>query len=1417
MPARSRPRASFEPIAPELDLKALVEATPNFSYVDRISYEMIEQQGMDAFEKLVTLHVIVGGKPLIIDGFEERLDGWTYTPKWLRDNCGDKVENARNLTAKENLPLTMGHYLKNMGLLTNQFFDKPFAYKDKKRQRVYLKDIDCPPVWWDKLKDHIPQTLTYLNDSTGDAGGPGAKPDLHSTQPGRRLGKGIARAGDLMSSLPPDMRAENLMCYIGHEGTYTPAHKEMCASLGHNIMVEASHTVSDDGKAEKPGSSIWFMTESKDRHLVSEYFLSVLGHDIEVENHFAQIPAWKKAPFNVYVVEQRPGDFILIPPLAPHQVWNRGTRTMKVAWNRTTVETLEMAINEALPRARIVCREEQYKNKAIIYYTLQKYASLLMDAQRQAATMPREAALQFLYTGKLKQLIRDFKRLFNLYKTIMLTEMFNPTDTPKNLEYLPFDSNVTCAYCRGNVFNRFLTCPNCKDLLGHGADEDGDPYDVCMDCYAMGRSCACLSGLKWAEQFKWKELLSKYDAWRKLIIELDGNQVTAKTPEPLLAEHQKYGKKTLAEVCREQLKRRPFKDVKKPNEPKEDEDTEEEIVVGDDGTVKKITKKKSKAWLKANKVCHVCCTRHPFWKMAQCTTCERGWCYGSLFRGWDKMPLEIMENPDWSCPHCLGVCFAGACRREGISTPYEPKGTLLGHDTKKVADVRSVECLVDFSVSNLTWLKDDDPENRAESRRLDRARAEADAEKANEPRIEDDDEAEVANETQLAMEYSDGETTLDPALGGQAIPSGNRRRQQPGEYLMSGALPGETEEEALARRLQEANATLPGPAAMTAGAPAHGELIDGHAPLATGGYEGYAPQAQMYPDPSADAYQYPGQNTEPGEEELRPFTKRRQGEEDDDEDIAMTKGRKQKKPRLATAGFRSYDLAEEAVGPQASKAKNEAQRDFEREKERKALEKAKSEGRFIILQAAIKGKKRIVKLNIPGARLAQFMAQQLATAALAGAVHDPDADAEHEDEDGNIAQSEVEQRMDGLLLTSDIAPKKQLKDQYEQRVKDGRVLTGNTKKALVPVEKDESYNGGGHLKNKRTRPEESGVQRRQGRKSHVPHDYEEIDIGSEASDDGLDENESSFVPINGSSARNRRSLPSYLKKRHGDDDEDFDGPTELPDDHRDRSHKGPNTTRVRHPKQVQVSQDGPDAQLIQETEAAFATNSAGRPSFSGKGPAMRPVSGGAEHAIDIDSGDDSSVGEAIEAVANGHFGDSAPLTGSHNMNGDNTAASSSSKAAQLAAQAEEAAAAKAQALKEQAARAQAVKDQAAKAKAAKEQAVKDQAARAQAVKDQAAKAQAAKIQAARQKQIDDENRNAKLQMLGMFDNNDNDDDMFGSVRAGSAKKPIIRGGPANRRIIKGGMKIMPVADEAESDDDDDDGIDEVPARKRVKA
>jgi hypothetical protein len=92
MPAQ-RPSASFDPISPNLDLDALVNETPNFEYVVRISCDMLEQQGLEAFEKLVLLHVIIGGKPLVIEGFHHRLDEWAFSSQWLQDNHGKKCKS----------------------------------------------------------------------------------------------------------------------------------------------------------------------------------------------------------------------------------------------------------------------------------------------------------------------------------------------------------------------------------------------------------------------------------------------------------------------------------------------------------------------------------------------------------------------------------------------------------------------------------------------------------------------------------------------------------------------------------------------------------------------------------------------------------------------------------------------------------------------------------------------------------------------------------------------------------------------------------------------------------------------------------------------------------------------------------------------------------------------------------------------------------------------------------------------------------------------------------------------------------------------------------------------------------------------------------------------------------------------------
>ncbi|KAL1612259.1 hypothetical protein SLS60_000483 [Paraconiothyrium brasiliense] len=922
MPA-ARPRASFEPIPPDFDVRTFVETADNFQYADRISYEMIANNGMEQFEKLVLLHVIIGGKPLVIDGFEEVLDPWTFTPSWLRDNMGDKPENARNLTTKENIPLTIKHYLKNMGKLTEQFFEDAERYRDTTRQRVYLKDIDCPNVWRNKVEEHIPAALFYLNESTGEIGGPGAL-----DKPSGRKGRGIGRAGDLMSSLPPEMRAENLMCYIGHEGTYTPAHREMCASLGQNIMVNASTTVGEDGKPERPGSSLWFMTEMKDRHLVSEYWLSTLGHDIEVENHFAQLIAWRKAPFKTYVVEQRPGDFILIPPLAPHQVWNRGTRTMKVAWNRTTVETLELAMSEALPASRIVCRDEQYKNKAIIYYSLLKYSDLIKIA-RARSELGGEQEETIHRSLKIRHVQRDFKRLFDLYKNILLSEMFAPEaqHTREHPESLPFDGNVTCAYCRCNIFNRFLTCKSCKNLYSEEMDE---PYDVCMDCYCMGRSCGCQSGYTWVEQWKWKDLIHRYEEWRAQIVEIDGH-ITEKTPLPLPEERRYFSKKTLAQVCQEQLKLRPFVDIKNPH-PANDESEEDEPQTDANG-YPKPAKKKSKQWL----------------------------------------------NP------------------------------------------RSVECLVDFGISNLNWVREEDVA-------MANRRAAAEQEKLANPEFDD--------------RYMD--LNHDTSRNGIAY-----------SPVEESGFDGHTN-----------------------GANGHGLLSAPDDPFG---------ENPLHPDPDPDG-------------EIPRLGKRNRDDEHEEETASRRKKKKKQKRKDDT--------------PQRLEPKSTSGKQYQKEVQRKLLEEAKRKDRYILVAARMKGKSKVVRLQLDPDLLEAI--QNRPVLEHPGPEHERESSEEPEDVTGHILQSDIM-----AARRPAVTPAQKEKAQKTFRVR---------------VNEDETYST-------RKRNPEASLPSKPRRPGQRRSRFEEITIDSEDEDDDIMTGHAEP----GAGRSTGRTSNWLARKNEGEEDL----PTELPKDFRD--------------------------------------------------------------------------------------------------------------------------------------------------------------------------------------------------------------------------------------------------------------------------
>lgn len=80
------PQAKFDPIPPDLDLHDLVDKTPNFNWVKRISAAQIRNIGQREFEKLVLFHVIQGGKPLVIEKWNDRLPKSLFGVAWLESH-----------------------------------------------------------------------------------------------------------------------------------------------------------------------------------------------------------------------------------------------------------------------------------------------------------------------------------------------------------------------------------------------------------------------------------------------------------------------------------------------------------------------------------------------------------------------------------------------------------------------------------------------------------------------------------------------------------------------------------------------------------------------------------------------------------------------------------------------------------------------------------------------------------------------------------------------------------------------------------------------------------------------------------------------------------------------------------------------------------------------------------------------------------------------------------------------------------------------------------------------------------------------------------------------------------------------------------------------------------------------------------
>ncbi|PWZ02353.1 hypothetical protein BCV70DRAFT_235930 [Testicularia cyperi] len=370
----------------------------------------------EALGRIIEEHVDESGLPLVICGLD-RLPNWDaglFEPEAYRNAVGGPTSvQVRELYNWSDSTTSLDQFL--------EFCQEKPCYQRGELRRLYGKDLYCPRSWEKQTAELVHPRLVYHGDY------------------------------DLAASLAENARPDTLMCYYGPGGTFTPLHRDLCSSLGQNLMVWA----------DPDASSTWLISRTNDSDEIDEHIRS-LGGDPDSEGFAPHPDDLRDAPYDVYHCEQKIGDLVLIPNDAVHMVINNGGRTMKVAWSRLTINALEDAVQFVLPLYQRKCRKESYRIRCTVETTLQK---LTKDVKEISET-PHKV------TGSI---LSDFRRILSLYDQIVCDEFAIDW---RNYDVIgTLDSYVECDFCGADVLHGYFECP------------EGDT--ICAMCYAQGRLCPC--------------------------------------------------------------------------------------------------------------------------------------------------------------------------------------------------------------------------------------------------------------------------------------------------------------------------------------------------------------------------------------------------------------------------------------------------------------------------------------------------------------------------------------------------------------------------------------------------------------------------------------------------------------------------------------------------------------------------------------------------------------------------------------------------------------------------------------------------------------------------------------------------------------------------------------------------------------
>ncbi|KAJ3326792.1 hypothetical protein HDU93_002293 [Gonapodya sp. JEL0774] len=316
-----------------------------------------------------------------------------------------------------------------------------FSRRQDRESKLYAKDISVPEDVMTAISERVPLFIRHMGQY------------------------------DIASAVPAEYHVRTNLMYIGGSGTGTPGHFDFCGSIGVNLMC------SDVSNAK----ALWVVFDGNNPYEATRIWHKE-GLHLHDDNHF--LPLNIAVANGAYVFVQNPGDMVIIPSDAAHQVMNIGDPSLKIAWNLTTPITLERAVRHILPRYSTFRKPEVYRSKAQVMYAVAELTDLCNRIADNSSTYTRR--YQRPFSGELNrdpferyqmdEIYATFGQLLRLYEAILDDEFTEPHNGNQPTQITQAAGALACDFCRTDIFNRAWKCSACH-------------VELCCACVSNMRTC----------------------------------------------------------------------------------------------------------------------------------------------------------------------------------------------------------------------------------------------------------------------------------------------------------------------------------------------------------------------------------------------------------------------------------------------------------------------------------------------------------------------------------------------------------------------------------------------------------------------------------------------------------------------------------------------------------------------------------------------------------------------------------------------------------------------------------------------------------------------------------------------------------------------------------------------------------------